>query len=90
MQAVVKRYGQNTLIQVSICHNMEFINMKHLFSILYAVYNMEVSVHVPSSFSSLKILEIIMHSVSWISTVKSTVHSMMIFKELHQLLWLGC
>jgi len=32
MQAVVKRYGQNTLIQVSICHKLEFINMKYLFS----------------------------------------------------------
>jgi len=32
MQAVVKRYGQNTLIQVSTCHKMEFINMKYLFS----------------------------------------------------------
>lgn len=90
MQAVVKRYGQNTLIQVSTCHKMEFINMKYVFSRLYAVYSMEVSVYDSFNFSSLKILEIIMHSVSWISTVKSTAHSMMIFKEQRPLLWLVC
>lgn len=47
MQAAVKRYGQNTLIQASTRHNIAFINMKHLFSILQAVYNTEVPVYVP-------------------------------------------
>jgi len=34
MKAAVKRYGQNTLIQVRTCHHMEFNHMIYLSSIL--------------------------------------------------------
>lgn len=29
MRAAVKRYGQNTLIQVSMCHHIDLNHMKH-------------------------------------------------------------
>lgn len=70
MHAVVRRYGQNTLIQV--CQTLHKI-LQQIKELIFVHF----------LFFSLKILEITMLSVSSRNTVTSIVHSMMTFRAQH-------